>query len=169
MPSTWNVTRSSRRTRVHQLLLIVAAVVAETLIPRNPALIPGDHAPILTSLTSWDGWYYLGIVRDGYHADPVADSYRDVAFAPLFPVVVRILSAPWPSFAGLAKAAAKKKKADEPKPEEETPVAADVTEEAAAVEEAPAAEEAPAEAQTDSTEPEPNAESDETKETEGEA
>ena len=72
-------------------------------------------------------------------------------------------------FAGLAKAAAKKKKADDPKPEEETPLAADVTEEAAAVEEAPAAEEAPAEAQTDSTEPEPNAESDETKETEGEA
>ncbi len=84
-----------------RVLLILAAVVAETLIPRNDALIPGDHAPILTSLTSWDGWYYLGIAQDGYHVDPVAGAYRDVAFAPLYPFVVRVLSAPWPSFAGL--------------------------------------------------------------------
>ena len=84
-----------------RLLLVGAAVVAETLIPRNPALIPGDSAPILTSLTSWDGWYYLGIVRDGYHANPVAGEYRDVAFAPLYPAIIRVLSAPWPAFAGL--------------------------------------------------------------------
>ena len=84
-----------------RLLLVVAAIVAEALIPRNSALIPGDHAPILTSLTSWDGWYYLGIARDGYHADPVSGAYRDVAFAPLFPLVVRVLSAPWPAFSGL--------------------------------------------------------------------
>jgi hypothetical protein len=84
-----------------RFLLVVAALVAETLIPRNAALIPADPAPILTSLTSWDGWYYLGIVRDGYHADPVSGAYRDIAFAPLYPVVVRLLSAPWPSYAGL--------------------------------------------------------------------
>jgi hypothetical protein len=84
-----------------RLLLVVAAIVAEALIPRNPALVPGDHAPILTSFTSWDGWYYLGIARDGYHADPVSGAYRDVAFAPFFPFVVRVLSAPWPAFAGL--------------------------------------------------------------------
>ncbi len=84
-----------------RVLLVVAAIAAEALIPRNPALIPGDHAPILTSLTSWDGWYYLGIARDGYHADPVSGVYRDVAFAPLFPFVVRVLSTPWPAFAGL--------------------------------------------------------------------
>lgn len=84
-----------------RLLIVVAAIVAEALIPRNAALIPGDHAPILTSLTSWDGWYYLGIARDGYHAEPVSGAYRDVAFAPLFPIAVRILSAPWPALAGL--------------------------------------------------------------------
>jgi hypothetical protein len=84
-----------------RLLILVAAIAAEAFIPRNPALIPGDGAPILTSLTSWDGWYYLGIARDGYHADPVSGAYRDVAFAPLFPLVVRVLSVPWPAFTGL--------------------------------------------------------------------
>jgi hypothetical protein len=31
----------------------------------------------------------------------VSGAYRDVAFAPLFPLIVRVLSAPWPAFAGL--------------------------------------------------------------------
>lgn len=84
-----------------RLILLVAAFVAENLLPRNPALTSGDGAPILRSLTSWDGWYYLGIVRDGYHAEPVAGAYRDIAFLPLYPAIVRVLSWPWPAFAGL--------------------------------------------------------------------
>ncbi len=84
-----------------RVLIVVAAVAAEAFVPRNPALIPGDSAPLLTSLTSWDGWYYLGIVRDGYHVAPVAGAYSDIAFAPLYPMVVRALSFPWPAFAGL--------------------------------------------------------------------
>jgi hypothetical protein len=86
---------------VSRLIVLAAVFVAEGLLPRNPALTSGDAAPILRSLTSWDGWYYLGIVREGYHVDPVAGAYRDVAFLPLFPVVVRVLSAPIPQLAGL--------------------------------------------------------------------
>jgi hypothetical protein len=86
---------------VSRLLVLVAAVIAEGFIIRNSALTGGADGPILRSLTSWDGWYYLGIVRDGYHATPVSGAYRDVAFLPLFPLIVRILSAPWPAFAGL--------------------------------------------------------------------
>jgi hypothetical protein len=86
---------------ISRVLVVAAAFAAEFLIPRNPLLIPGDTTPILTSLTSWDGWYYLGIVREGYHADPVAGLYRDTAFLPLYPMVVRILSAPWPQATGL--------------------------------------------------------------------
>ena len=86
---------------VSRLLIVVAAVIAEQLIPRNPGLIPGADGPVLRSLTSWDGWYYLGIVANGYHAQPVADAYRDTAFAPLYPMVVRVLSAPWPAYSGL--------------------------------------------------------------------
>ncbi len=86
---------------VSRLLILVAAFVAEGLIPRNPALTSGDTSPILRSLTSWDGWYYLGIVREGYHIEPVSGDYRDVAFLPLFPIIVRVLSAPWPQLAGV--------------------------------------------------------------------
>jgi hypothetical protein len=68
---------------------------------RNPALTSGDGAPLLQSLTSWDGWWYLGIVRDGYHAAPIVDGYHDYAFLPLYPMLVRFLSAPWPEYAGL--------------------------------------------------------------------
>jgi hypothetical protein len=86
---------------ISRLIVVAAAFVAEGLLPRNPALTGGDPAPLLRSLTAWDGWYYLGIVREGYHISPVAGDYRDVAFLPLYPIIVRILSTPWPHLAGL--------------------------------------------------------------------
>jgi hypothetical protein len=84
-----------------RILIVVAAVVAEYLLPRNPLLVPGDGSPILTSLTSWDGWYYLGIARDGYQADPVAGAYTNVAFPPLYPMLIRLFSLPFPGYEGL--------------------------------------------------------------------
>jgi len=86
---------------VSRLLVVAAAFAAEFLIVRNPNLTSGDGAPILRSLTSWDGWFYLGIVRDGYHVGAVSGTYHDYAFLPLYPLVVRILALPWPAFAGL--------------------------------------------------------------------
>lgn len=84
-----------------RILVILAAVVAEYLIPRNPLLVPGDASPILTSLTSWDGWYYMGIARDGYQADPVSGAYSNVAFPPLYPMLIRLLALPFPGYQGL--------------------------------------------------------------------
>lgn len=86
---------------VSRLVVLAAAVVAETVISRNPLLTPGDGAPILRSLTSWDGWWYLGIVRDGYHAQPIAGGYHDYAFLPLYPMLVRTLALPFPGWEGL--------------------------------------------------------------------
>ena len=86
---------------VSRLLIVVAALVAEQFVVRNPALIPAASGPILESLTTWDAAYYLGIAREGYHAEPVFGPYRDTAFLPLYPMVVRVLSAPWPQFTGL--------------------------------------------------------------------
>ena len=84
-----------------RVLVVLAAFAAETLIPRNPELEPGVDAPILRSLTSWDGWYYLGIVRDGYQGEPVSGAYANVAFPPLYPAVVRALSWPIPGSEGI--------------------------------------------------------------------
>ncbi len=84
-----------------RLLLLLASVVAEFFIPRNPALTSGDNGPILRSLTSWDGWWFLGIAREGYHATAVTGAYHDYAFLPLYPLVVGVLSFPWPAIAGL--------------------------------------------------------------------
>jgi hypothetical protein len=84
-----------------RVLVLLAAFTAGALIPRNPALDPGVDAPLLQSLTSWDGWYYLGIVRDGYQAAPVSGEYTNVAFPPLYPAVIRALSAPIPGSEGI--------------------------------------------------------------------
>ena len=84
-----------------RLIIGLAAVIAENLLPRNPALTSGEPGAILRSLTSWDGWYYLGITLDGYHAAPVAGTYHDYAFLPLYPAIVSVLSLPWPQYAGL--------------------------------------------------------------------
>jgi len=84
-----------------RLLVVVAAFVAENLIPRNPGLIPGADGPLLRSLTSWDGFYYLGIARDDYQAAPVVGAYSNVAFPPLFPLLVRVLSVPFPGAQGI--------------------------------------------------------------------
>jgi hypothetical protein len=86
---------------VSRVLVVVAAFVAEALIPRNQGLVPGADGPLLRSLTSWDGFYYLSIVRDGYQADPVVLGYSNVAFPPLFPAIVRLLSSPIPGSEGL--------------------------------------------------------------------
>lgn len=98
LPFDWALVGSIALSR---LVVLAAAFVAETLVDRNPALTSGDGAPILRSLTSWDGWWYLGIVRDGYHVAPVVGGYHDYAFLPLWPMLVRLLSWPWPAFSGL--------------------------------------------------------------------
>ena len=74
-----------------RLVVLLAAVAAEYLLARNPLLTSGDAAPLLRSLTSWDGMYYLGIARDGYHAAAVSGADHDYAFAPLYPMLVRVV------------------------------------------------------------------------------
>jgi len=84
-----------------RIIVVGAALVAEYFIPRNPALSPGADGPILRSLTTWDGWWYLGIVANGYHADPVVGAYSNVAFPPLYPAILKVLSLPIPGYAGI--------------------------------------------------------------------
>lgn len=84
-----------------RIIVVVAAFAAEYLIPRNAALTGGAAGPILTSLTSWDGWYYLGIARDGYQAAPLVGAYTNVVYPPVYPLLVRLLALPIPAYQGL--------------------------------------------------------------------
>lgn len=86
---------------VSRALVLLAAVVAETLLERNPRLTSGTDGPLLSSLTAWDGWWYLGIARDGYQAAPLAGEGSNIAFWPLYPLVVRLFSLPWSAADGV--------------------------------------------------------------------
>jgi hypothetical protein len=86
---------------VGRLLVLAAAVAAETGNPReiattltgDGARVLGTTAPLLRSLTSWDGVYYLGIATGGYHAGPVNAAFPDTVFFPAFPLLVRAIAA----------------------------------------------------------------------------
>lgn len=86
---------------ISRAIVVAAALLAEQVVGRNPLLTSGDGAPILRSLTAWDGWWYLGVARNGYHVQPIVGSYHDYAFLPGWPALVRVLSWPWPDYAGL--------------------------------------------------------------------
>ena len=88
---------------VSRMVIIAAALVVEAgLVLVNPRLTHGDPAPILRSLTTWDGDWFVGIARNGYHVEAFGDTgYHDYAFFPLYPMLVRVLSLPWPNLVGL--------------------------------------------------------------------
>jgi len=80
-----------------RLLVLVAALAAEAGRPLDVATtFTGDgarvlwtSAPLLRSLASWDGVYYLGIATSGYHAGPVNGAFPDTVFFPLLPALIR--------------------------------------------------------------------------------
>lgn len=82
-------------------LVLLGAALAETVLVRNPNLVSGAGGPLVTSLTTWDGWWYLSIVRTGYHVAPLVASYHDYAFLPGWPALVRLLSLPVAGWEGL--------------------------------------------------------------------
>jgi hypothetical protein len=86
---------------VSRFLVLVAAWVAETFLVRNRNLTSGDGGVLIQSLTAWDGWWYLGVARDGYHAAPLAGEYHDYAFLPLYPAAVRLAGSLSPDHLGL--------------------------------------------------------------------
>ncbi len=88
---------------VSRLVIVAAALLVESgAFVVNPRLTSGDPAPILRSLTTWDGDWFVGIARNGYHVEAFGDSgYHDYAFFPLYPLLVRVLALPWPDLVGL--------------------------------------------------------------------
>jgi hypothetical protein len=88
---------------VSRAVVVLAAVVVEAgVVGTNPLLVRGDPAPILGSLTTWDGDWFLGIAKTGYHLEPAAGSgYLDYAFFPLYPALVRLIGIVAPQFIAL--------------------------------------------------------------------
>ncbi len=67
-PARWVVTAWG----ASHLIVPLAAFAAEHLVARNPKLVPGSGIPLLSSLTSWDGWWCLGIARNVHPAAPIS-------------------------------------------------------------------------------------------------
>jgi hypothetical protein len=72
--------------------LVLLAVFLENNIPLGYHGPSFSSAPVLTSLTGSDAPFLLGIAAEGYHAEPVREAFRDWAFFPLYPIVVRAFS-----------------------------------------------------------------------------
>jgi hypothetical protein len=73
-------------------VLVLLALFLENSIPldyHGPAYASG---PILASLTGSDSVYLLGIAAEGYHDEPVRLAFRDWAYFPLYPLVVKAFS-----------------------------------------------------------------------------
>ena len=84
-----------------RLLVVAAAFVAEALIPRNPVLDPGADGP---DPAQPDELGRLVLPRHRPRrlpGGPVSGDYSNIAFPPLYPVVVRLLSLPIPGFEGI--------------------------------------------------------------------
>lgn len=77
---------------VTRVIVALVALVLEGSIPLGYHGPTFSAAPLLGSLTGEDAVYYLGIARDGYHLQPVANGHYDWAFFPLFPLATKIAS-----------------------------------------------------------------------------
>lgn len=75
-----------------RLIVLFVVLVLEGAIPLGYHGPTFTTAPILGGLTGEDSIYYLGIARDGYHLQPVANGHLDWAFFPLFPLATKVVS-----------------------------------------------------------------------------
>jgi hypothetical protein len=85
-----------------RLLVFCTAALASLLPGRGSGLTWGAGGPVVSSLSSWDGFWYLGIAQSGYHAALSTAGYHDYAFLPLYPALVRVVGLGLPDLMGLA-------------------------------------------------------------------
>ena len=95
----WAVPKLLALFLVARLIVVLAAVSVEWLATPSSAgpggsLLRATERPVLASLTSWDGVYYLGIARDGYQVGPVNGPYPETVFFPLYPALTAAAAAP---------------------------------------------------------------------------
>jgi len=96
----WALPRIMLAFLVTRLLVLAVAVAVETTQPPPPDEVLGDDRALLSSLTSWDGVYYLDIIENGYQAD--ADPFPNFAFFPAYPWLVKATTVLTGGDAGIA-------------------------------------------------------------------
>lgn len=91
--STWNYFSEPFYLWVISTLLLFLLVYIGSFFS-SPEFIawlsPPDH--VLAPFTYWDGGWYLGIATNGYSYDPDLHQQQNVAFFPLYPMSVRLLT-----------------------------------------------------------------------------
>jgi hypothetical protein len=84
---------------IGRAVVLGAAVAAESTTggatrepPPAASTVQGrtSDLPLLRSLGSWDGFYYIDIARSGYSASPVNGPYSNTVFFPVYPATIRI-------------------------------------------------------------------------------
>ncbi len=80
-------------------VLLTVALLASALLPRDQGQGKFDYSPHawINVWSRWDALWYLGIAEHGYQNQPgpgagEGASYTDVAFFPLYPALVKIVS-----------------------------------------------------------------------------
>jgi hypothetical protein len=86
----WALPRIALLFAATRAFLLAVAAIVETTQATPSAGVRLTDAPLLASLTAFDGRYYLGIAASGYHAAPVYGPYVDHVFFPFYPIVVRV-------------------------------------------------------------------------------
>lgn len=76
------------------VVLLVLSRAWSTAVVFVAAAIPGGHVDLAAApLFAWDGEWYVQVAENGYHAEAVAPpAGYDVAFFPLWPLVIRVAS-----------------------------------------------------------------------------
>ncbi len=85
----WALPRLAAIFLVTRILLVVVAAAVEATQSPPPSGVRWTDAPILASLTAFDGHHYLDIVTAGYHAPSELGAQGNVGFFPMYPMLVR--------------------------------------------------------------------------------
>jgi hypothetical protein len=87
---------------VSRAIVFLAAVAADLAPNANVDARGGATGPVVDSLSTYDGGWYLSIAQSGYHVAANGAGYHDYAFLPLYPLLVRIAGLGVPDLLGIA-------------------------------------------------------------------
>jgi hypothetical protein len=85
-----------------RVIVFLTAIAADLAPNANVDARGGATGPIVDSLSTYDGGWYLSIAQSGYHVAANGAGYHDYAFLPLYPLLVHIAGLAQPELLGIA-------------------------------------------------------------------